>query len=252
MKAIVALFALAVMVRALMLMLIPFDGLYGQDAFAYYDYSIVLRSALIHGQPLPAFFWPIGFPLHLVFAYSVFGVHPLTAQWVSIIAGALIAPLTYLVARECLLDLDQARAQRAGLVAGSIMIVTGQLMISSLSIMSDVVALAWAAASAWLLLRYHRQLRSIDLTLTVLSLSIAIMSRWAYALLALPWTLSVLSRWHSQWPVIKLRRAIELTSLTILIVGSVLLVPQILGVTRLGTFEVHGWNPINAVRTEVT
>lgn len=252
MKAIVALFALAVMVRALMLMLIPFDGLYGQDAFAYYDYSIVLRSALIHGQPLPAFFWPIGFPLHLVFAYSVFGVHPLTAQWVSIIAGALIAPLTYLVARECLLDLDQARAQRAGLVAGSIMIVTGQLMISSLSIMSDVVALAWAAASAWLLLRYHRQLRSIDLTLTVLTLSIAIMSRWAYALLALPWTLSVLSRWHSQWPVIKLRRAIELTSLTILIVGSVLLVPQILGVTRLGTFEVHGWNPINAVRTEVT
>jgi 4-amino-4-deoxy-L-arabinose transferase-like glycosyltransferase len=246
------LFALALSVRVLALVLFPFDGLYGQDAFAYYDYSIALRSSLINGQPLPAFFWPIGFPLHLVLSFSLLGVQPISAQMISLIAGASIAPLTYLVARESLIDLDRARAQRAGLVAGSIMIVAGQLMISSLSIMSDAVALAWATASAWLLLRYTRNFKSSDLILSVLALSIAIMSRWAYALLALPWTLSVLSLWRSQWPLFKLRRAIGLTLLALVMVASVLIAPQFLGMTQLGTFQVHGWNPINALRSEVT
>ena len=47
-----------------------FDGLYGQDAFAYYDYAAAFKMALSQGQVPPPFFWPIGFPaLAVLFSF---------------------------------------------------------------------------------------------------------------------------------------------------------------------------------------
>jgi 4-amino-4-deoxy-L-arabinose transferase-like glycosyltransferase len=248
---IISLFALALLARMAMLILHPFDGLYGQDAFAYYDYSIALRSALIDGQSLPAFFWPIGYPLHLVLAFSVLGIQPIAAQLISLIAGASIAPLTYLVARESLLDLDPVRAQRAGLVAGSMMIVAGQLMISSLSIMSDTVALMWATLSAWLLLRYIRRVRSSVLVWSACALSIAIVTRWSYALLIFPWSVGVLLFWQHNRSAIGFRRMVVLTSVIILISGSIV-GGQLLS-NGSNTFDLHvnGWTPINFLRSDI-
>ena len=52
-----------------------FDGLYGQDPFAYYDYATgPLRSALLALQLPPPFTWPPGYPL-LVALASFLG-HP--------------------------------------------------------------------------------------------------------------------------------------------------------------------------------
>ena len=51
-----------------------FNGLYGQDAYAYFDYATgPLRQALIERTAWPAFFWPPGYPL-LVAVGSVTGV----------------------------------------------------------------------------------------------------------------------------------------------------------------------------------
>ncbi len=106
------------MLRGLLLGLRPFDGLYGQDAFAYYNYALELRTSLLENGTIPAFFWPIGFPLHLVFAFSVLGVSPQAAQWVNVIAGALVAPLTFALTREVLIERDGPHARSAALVAG--------------------------------------------------------------------------------------------------------------------------------------
>jgi len=46
-----ALFAFALLVRALTIALTRFDGLYGQDAFAYYDYA---RNLWQHARDLQA------------------------------------------------------------------------------------------------------------------------------------------------------------------------------------------------------
>ncbi len=246
------LFAAALVARFGMLIIHPFDGLYGQDAFAYYDYSIALRQALALGYSLPPFFWPIGFPLHLVLAFSVVGVQPIAVQLISIIAGASIAPLTYLVTREALIDLDPARAQLAGLVAGSIMIVAGQLMISSLSIMADAAALMWATLSAWLLLRYVRQQRSVDLAFAVATLSIAILCRWAYALLIVPWAITVLVVWREHWPSIRLKRAVALTLIALCISGSLIGGQLLLNPSHAGDLQVYSWDPLNAVRNQVS
>ena len=43
---------------------IGFDGLYGQDAFGYVNYALgPLRDAFLHGDGVPSFQQPPGFPI---------------------------------------------------------------------------------------------------------------------------------------------------------------------------------------------
>lgn len=240
------LLAAALAVRWLLLARQPFDGLYGQDAFAYYDYAVTLRANLLQNHPVPAFFWPIGFPLQLVLMMSVLGVSPSAAQLVSVIAGALIAPLTYALAREVL----GQGGRRAALIAGLIVAAGGQLLISSLSIMSDAAALMWATASAWLVVRYARTRQSTTLLLAVIALSAAVVTRWAMTLLAAPWALAGLAVWRAHWPQIGLRRAAGLILVTTLIAGVVVGGPLASG-SHTGDLQVVGWEPLNALRRDV-
>src|SRR5690349_5357575 len=46
----------------------PFDGLYGQDAFAYVRYARALWPWLVRGAPLPIYLWPAGYPLLVALA----------------------------------------------------------------------------------------------------------------------------------------------------------------------------------------
>src|SRR5438270_13897372 len=78
-----------------------FDGLYGQDPYAYYDYAVgPLRDALLRLGPLPPFFWPPGYPLLVALASLALGTTPLAGQMVSLAGGALAAVFTLRLARE--------------------------------------------------------------------------------------------------------------------------------------------------------
>src|SRR3954447_22455836 len=78
-----------------------FDGLYGQDPYAYYDYAVgPLRTALLHLSPPPPFFWPPGYPLFVALASLVVGIAPQAGQLVSLTCGALAAVFTLRLARE--------------------------------------------------------------------------------------------------------------------------------------------------------
>src|SRR5690349_18059265 len=69
-----------------------FDGLYGQDAYAYFDYSVgSVRHSLLHLAPLEPFFWPPGYPILVALASLLVGPVPLAGQAVSLVAGALVA-----------------------------------------------------------------------------------------------------------------------------------------------------------------
>lgn len=250
MKYAAGIFGVALLARLMLLLVHPFDGLYGQDAFAYYNYAIDLRTALLQGQTTPPFFWPIGFPLHLVAWMSVIGVTPLSAQLVSVIAGALVAPLTYALTREVLINREPQRAQSAALVAGLIVAVGGQLMISSLSIMSDATALLWATLSAWCVLRYTRTLKWPWFGLAVFALSVAVITRWAMALLAVPWTLAVLVTWRQHWTTIGWRRAVALCA-SAAIIGGVIVGGQLLSGSHTGDLHVYSWDLANVARHNV-
>ena len=243
------LFVFALGLRAFMLVAYPFDGLYGQDAYAYYDYAGQMRDSLIRGQSLPAFFWPLGYPLHIVAAMAIVGAQSLAGQIVSVIAGALISPLTFALAHEALLQIDPHRARRAGVIAGLIVAVAGQLMISSLSVMSDATGLAWATASAWLTLRYARTLRPGTLALAAFTLSIAVITRWVFGLLALPWAICVLLAWRRSWASVGLPRGFMLGVMVVAIGGSIVGTQLLLGESHTGDLQVVGWDLSNAFRS---
>jgi len=217
-----------------------FDGLYGQDAYAYYDYAGRLYTAIAGGQPPEPFFWPLGYPALLTSGFRVLGESVCTAQAMNIALGSLIGPLICLSAR-----LMGGRLIGA-LIAGLIGSLCGQALQSSIVIMSDIPALWWATASLALLLVYFRRDRPAWLAASALTLALAGITRWLYLILALPWLLAVLIAAHCRprWP------HLLLAALSALII----LAPQI-AFSRSNPFPalnhafVAGWSPLNFGRS---
>ena len=101
MKTPLFLFIVALFVRLAVVAIWQFDGLYGQDAFAYFQQAVAITERLPQGRLPPTdFFWPNGFPLLAALAMLVLGKTALAAQFVSLLCGAALAPLVYGLSRE--------------------------------------------------------------------------------------------------------------------------------------------------------
>lgn len=133
-----------------------FDGLYGQDAFAYYDYAQQLWERIGRGMPPAPFHWPIGYPALTAALFTLTGRSPLAGQIVSSLAGAGIVLLTAALARDLLTQarVADAEARWVALVAGLLAAGCGQLWQWSITVMSDTAALLWATLAAWAIVRY--------------------------------------------------------------------------------------------------
>ena len=179
-----------------------FDGLYGQDAFAYYRYAVDdLRAQL---YPPPPFFWPPGYPLLTLLMTLFVGITPLAGQWVSLMCGGLTVAFTGLLTREVWHSNDNS-AHIAALVAGLTMAFTGQLWQSSAVIMADTLSLAAATLGMWALVRCRRLVTERTgytraahwLALAFGALAYAMITRWIYgavALIAAPLALAIVYR----------------------------------------------------------
>jgi len=234
------LFAGGVLLCLLLLTQTHFDGLYGQDAYAYYDFAGELRAALSEGRAPQPFFWPLGYPALLAATQAVFGTQPENGQAVNVLMGAALAPLVYVLARHI-------GGERPGaLIAGLLMGICGQALQSSLVIMSDIPALFWATVSALALWKYKNDsigTRHVSsLFWCALTLALAGITRWLYLILVIPWALAAW-RGRIRW---------QETILTV-VAASIILVPQML-YSRTHTQPVlnhawtQGWSPPNALR----
>ncbi len=233
-----------------------FDGLYGQDSFAYFHYATgPLRESLLRWQAPPPFFWPPGYPLLVAAVSGVIGSVPLAGQIVSIAAGAAVPGFTVLLASELVFP-ERGEHPSAGLtvplVAGLVVAVTGQLLQSSIVVMADTVGLAAATAGAWALVRYRRTGRGGWLALSAGAFAWAMVTRWIYGLVALPFAVWAL------WRIARRPRPGLLHGAGAAAVGAVILapvaVPAILGLTAggnapfAGDLQVYSWMPLNALR----
>ena len=246
------------------LALTRFDGLYGQDSFAYFHYATgPLRQALARGQLPPPFFWPPGYPLLVAAMSGIVGVAPIAGQIVSIAAGAAVPAFTILLARELGTDepagwpLARHRWLPISILAGLIVAVTGQLLQSSLVVMADTLGLAAATAGAWGLARYRRTGALRWLLLSALAFAWAILTRWIYGLVAVPFAV---------WGLIPLwrrpRRIALLHAAGAVAVGIVVLaptgVPAVIGLIGggnapfAGDLQVYAWSPVNALHATFT
>jgi hypothetical protein len=230
-----------------------FDGLYGQDAYAYFDYSTAsVRQSLLHLQPLEPFFWPPGYPLLVALTSLVVGPRPLAGQLVSLLMGALVPILTILLARE-LFPSEQALP----LLAGAIVAVSGQLWQSSIVVMADTTGLALATFSAWALVRFASGGTAAWLVAASAALAYATLARWIYGIVAIPFAAYALMALIGR----RSDRGQALVA-AILAVGAGALVlapivgPPLVGLLShptqpapfAGNFQVYSWSPLNALR----
>jgi hypothetical protein len=237
------LFAGGIVLRIFLIAPTGFDGLYGQDPYAYYDFAGELRAALTEGRAPGEFFWPLGYPALLAAAHALFGTQPSTGQAISILMGAALAPLVYILARQ------MGSGRLGALIAGLLMGICGQALQSSLVIMADIPTLFWALVSAVILWRYiqnpggTRPIASIFLSALILAL--ACITRWLYLILAVPWALALLITWKGR---IRWR-----ASLFGIIAVLLIFVPQLL-YSRTDPYPVlnhawvEGWSPANMFR----
>jgi 4-amino-4-deoxy-L-arabinose transferase-like glycosyltransferase len=167
----------------------PFDGLYGQDAFAYVRYARALWPWLVRGDPLPIYLWPAGYPLLVALALP-FGDPAAAGQAISILSLAVAAACTYLLCRELLPDAPGGKL--VAWVAGLAVAFSGDALRAGLVDMSDALALACCAAALWALARYRRTRRGRWVSAAAVALGWATITRWVCGLLALPMFMSVL------------------------------------------------------------
>lgn len=254
-----ALAALPLLVPAGLAWRTGFDGLYGQDAYAYFDYAVgPLTAALRSGQPPPPFFWPPGYPLLVALLTPATGPLPQAGQLVSLLAGIAVVMATVGLAAELWPwpPTHTVGITLAGLLAAGI----GQLWQSSVVVMADTTGLAAATVGMVALLRYGRPegpLRARWLVLAATCLAFAVLTRWAYALVALIAVGFTLAVWQQQ-PRRVIRRHALMAAFPTLVVLAPLAWSLLTGAVDpvsgraafAGNLQVYTWSPLNALRRE--
>lgn len=244
------LFLFGLAYRVVFLRYTGFDGLYGQDPYAYHDYLVVLRAALLRGEWPPAFHWPLGYPL-LSFLFSlVTGPTPLASQSAAVFGGAMCAPLMYALVLQCRRD-----AWIPAMLAGVLLTTTNYALSMSVSTMSDLPALMWAMIAAIAMLVYCRGLRARWLALAALALAAALLTRWVYALMVAPLGLAALGVYLGHRTPVK---TVALHALLAIAAGGTLMAAQFAPsllrgdakVAYAGNLRTYTWSPMNFFKSE--
>jgi hypothetical protein len=255
-----AVFALAAAGPLLILSYTDFDGLYGPDSYAYFDYAVgPLRTSLDLLAIPPPFFWPLGYPAMVAVMSYLTGPSPLAGQIVAVVCAGVVPVLTLALGNELLRSEQSEHSDsmpRAALLGGLVAALNGQLWQSAMVVMSDTAGLAAGTTSIWLLARYLRLQRSRHLVAGAVFWGIAILIRWAYALLLLPWVVALL--WDPRMPaglIVRARRLIMAGLIVLVVLG-----PELAVATRhhvrgkgqttafAGDLEIYRWNLANMAR----
>jgi hypothetical protein len=245
------LFALALAVRLWHAISSSFDGLYGQDAYAYYQYALALFDAPGRGELPPPFWWPLGYPALLNVAFFIGGAQLFSAQAITLLCGALVAPVAFALAYEIA---PSAARTSAAWTAGLLCVISGQLVQSSVVIMADAPALFFATTGAWLLVTYARVRRPLLLILSSAAAGLAVWTRWQNLVFLGVWFLTLLviqtrarpaGAGSERQPV----RALAPVLLALAVVALVLL-PQLLiraatNAPFAGQSWLEGWSPLH-------
>lgn len=243
-----ALFAFPILLIGI-LFIPTFDGLYGQDSFAYYTYATgSLRDNLPAFAP---FFWPPGYPLLVALASYIVGVTPFSGQVIALLGGASVPVFTALFAHEIWPPDDR----RVPLLAGLLTALMGQLWQSSIVVMSDAPSLAFGTMGMWMVARYGRRPTLTHLTFATFGLAYAILSRWAYPLVAIPCTIyTVQTMWRLSRKT-AIQHFLLATAIVVVVLSPIwwaflqqTIFAPVGTIAFLGDLGVYGWNPLTGLQ----
>jgi hypothetical protein len=249
----VFLFILAFAVRLVYLLYFKFDGLYGQDAYAYAEYSKQFYYSIIEFKIPPYFYWPIGFYIFSsLFAFITAGYSSLSSLLVSLNAGALTAGFIYLLAKEFLSKyFTEDSAKKYSIAAGFIICFAGITTKQSVVIMSDALGLLFITISALFLIKYINEQTRKYLILCFVVFAFGVLTRYAigpYIIAVIPVMVYILSN-------SKDKKQIVLDYFISVLIGFLIFLPQLLYILKFGIpyFQYKGsiptwassWSPLN-------
>ncbi|MDX1621344.1 MAG: glycosyltransferase family 39 protein [Nitriliruptorales bacterium] len=233
---------LALGLDLLLVLVRRFDGLYGQDAFAYLGRAEEIGR--FPGVELPPFVFGDGYPAVVAALDLVAPSTVVAAQIVSIAAGVGVVLLTFAIARDSAALLGASRADRAGLLGAAISLVSAQRWQWSVAVMSDTTALALGAMALWSALRFGRTRQPSWLVVAGLMLGGAAVTRFEYAMLALPLLAGTLLFERSSW------HGVRNVSAAVLAIALPVVLVLTVEVGALSHHEwVREWSPANAARS---
>ena len=252
------LFFLSFVFRVIIIIAFKFDGLYGQDAYAYLEFSKKFYEAITQFQIPPNFYWPTGFYLFTsVFTIFTAGNIDLAALLVSLNSGALCAGFVYLLAYEITKGINETARKNLSLYSGLITAFSPILVKSSIVIMSDSLGLMFAAWGMWQFVKYFNTGKLKNIISAFIVFSLAIMTRYAFALLAVPLIIYLIYYLTVQKPV---RFKNIKDSLIAFVIGLIIFIPQLYylfsyGVSYLQYEGEHGtwaaeWSFLNFFRKD--
>jgi 4-amino-4-deoxy-L-arabinose transferase-like glycosyltransferase len=180
-------FTVALLVAVLTRIIFPFDGLYGQDAYAYFRFARAVGPHLDRGTPLPFLFWPRGFPIAIALFLPLVGGGPAAGQIVSTLGCAWAAAATFLIVR----DLEPRALERRSRLspataAGLSMACSGAVLRTSQLVMSEGLALGLVATAMLCAVRFATSRRGPWLIACAAATAGGAVTRWLVALLVVP------------------------------------------------------------------
>jgi hypothetical protein len=189
-------FGVVLLIAGVTRLCLPFDGLFGQDAFAYFRFARAIWPHLAHGAPLPDLFWPRGYPAAVAALLPLAGGGPFAGQLVSTLACAVAAAATFLLVRELpglglgpegpKGELPKAELPTARVVAGICAATSGVLLRCSQVVMADGLGVGLSAVTLWCFARHLRTRRGPWLVVCAVALAWGAVTRWQIGLLAFP------------------------------------------------------------------
>jgi hypothetical protein len=243
-------FGVALLIAGVTRLLLPFDGLYGQDAFAYFRFARAIAPHLLHGTPLPELFWPRGYPAAVAALLPLTGGGPFAGQLVSALATAWAAAATFLLMGELDLRRGAGDDPTARFVAGLCVAASGIVLRTGQVVMADGLAIGLAATVLWWFARFLRDRRGPWLVGCAILLAWGAVTRWQLGLLTLPLGAAAVIDQRARTTPMRWGWWAVATA-----AGLAVLVPQLVAAHHVPhAFEQHEWlrrwNPLNALRRD--
>lgn len=221
--------------------LLDFNGLYGQDAHEYYRYGCAITEWLRTGTPPGDYFWPLMYPLLAgVAGLIVPGSFPM--QLISLLAFAGLA----LYSKKWLELLYGDKTAFQWIYLTVVLLLSPYMLRMSLLSMSDMTAACFTTAAAYHLFQFHKSKHGMALLAGIAFTALAFHSRYGSVILLIPPLLLALNAFLQRPAVIALGGGIMLAVLVSL---PHLLLRSDNSLEFLGHSWLQNWSPLNFFRS---
>ncbi|HOY13502.1 MAG TPA: hypothetical protein PLY70_10195 [Saprospiraceae bacterium] len=180
----------------IILRLLGFDGMAGQDGYAYVDYAKNIRTWFDGGAHPGSFFWPPGYPLFgALLSYLGISI-PLSMQLVSCLSlsGVLFYVLKFKTEQN-----KREEVKYDNRIVFSYLLIFGvfapYFLRAGMVTSSDMFASFWVTFSAYYFYDYSQKYRFLSLTLGVLGLCLGVLARYPVIVALLPLALYAIYVW---------------------------------------------------------